>query len=232
MFLGISHLLLATDGKKKSTLIDTLKNIGYKIDFVENKLINNKEKFNFIFNKNKYHNVIYLKHKTRYAIEIIEYKEIENVKTNLLISFEEKLSNEDMEVYKILDHSIYYNKALNIEYFISSKNRFIFKTRNVEQEIKFWNQLGFKNIDCKVNIKSPLFQWRGSIDFISSNCKYNYMDNMGVNTLCLLTNNINKDKIKINTDKSETFKMNINKKEMNILLIKRDSYNIELLEIK
>lgn len=232
MFLGISHLILTTDGKRKSTIVGILKNIGYEIDFIENELENNSAKFNFMFNSNKYHNITFLKHKSKYAIEVIEYKEVRNIRNNLLVSFEEKLLNEDRGVGEILGYRIYYNETLNIEYFISLENRFIFKTNDVEQEIKFWNQLGLKNIDYQVNIKSPLVQWRGNIELINDNCKYNYMDNIGVNTICLLTNDINKDENKIDTDKSEIFSMNVNKKDMSNLLIKRDSYNIELLEIK
>lgn len=224
--------MLTIDNKKKSVIIKILKNVGYDIDFIESKLHNNEEKLSFMFNSNKYHNITFLKHKTRYAIELIEYEEIENNKTNLLISFETKLNNEDKEVYKISEYSIYYNEILDIEYFISLENKFIFKINYVEQEIKFWNQLGFKNIDYKVNIKSPLIQWRGNIEFIKDNCYYNHMDNIGVNTICLLTNDINKDKGKINDSKSKIFKMNVNKKEISIFLLKRDSYNIELLEMK
>jgi chromosome segregation ATPase len=39
-----------------------------------------------------------LKHKTRYAIEVVEYENIENSRTNLWISFKEKLDNNDIEI--------------------------------------------------------------------------------------------------------------------------------------
>jgi len=231
MFLGISHILLATGSKNKNNLIEVLRGVGYKIDFEQKKLVNNLEKFNFIFNKNKYHNVTYLKHKTRYAIEVVEYENIENSRTNLWISFKEKLDNNDIEICRRLEHSIYFNKISNIEYFISNENRFIIKTNNTDKEIDFWNELGFKSINHKVDIKSPLFQWKGIIDFIDSDCQYNFMDNMGANSLCILTNTINNDYMKLKVDKSEVFKMTVNNKEMNILLIKRDGFTIELLEI-
>jgi hypothetical protein len=232
MFLGVSHLILTTDGKNNSEIIDILINIGYKINFIENKLENNKLKFNFMFNNNKYHNITFLKHKSRYAIEVIEYEEVTNIKNNLLVSFESKLNNTDKEVNKILDYSIYYNEILNIEYFVSSENKFIFKTNNIEEEIIFWNRAGFKNIDNKVTIKSPLVQWRGNIEFIKDTFRYSYMDNVGVNTICLLTNDINKEGNKVDIAKTEIFNMNVNNKRMSNLLVKRDSYNIELLEIK
>ena len=58
------------------------------------------------------------------------------------------------------------------------------------------------------------------------------MDNVGVNTICLLTNDINKEGNKVDIAKTEIFNMNVNNKRMSNLLVKRDSYNIELLEIK
>lgn len=231
MFLGVSHLILTTDAKTLN-IIEILNSIGYEIDFIEEKLKNEQEKSSFLFNDNYHHNITFFKHKKRYAIELIEYKKVTKIKSNILLSFEKKLSDDDKEVYQVLGEAIFYNKILEIEYFINLENAFIFKTNNANQEIEFWNQLGFKSIDNRVNIKSPLLQWRGSIKLIEDDCQYTYMDNVGVNTLCLLTNDINKEKSKISTSKSEIFKMNVNKKDMKNMLIKRDSYNIELLEIK
>lgn len=232
MFLGISHILLATDSKNKKNFIESLKGVGYKIDFEESKLVNRQEKLNFVFNKNQFHNVTYLKHKSRYAIEVIEYENIENSKTNLWISFKDKLDKNDIEIYKRLDKSIYFNKILNLEYFISDENRFIIKTSNLEKEINFWNELNFKNINNKIHIESPLVQWKGKIDFLESDCQYNFMDNIGANSICILTNSINNDYVKIKADRSKVFKMIVNNKEMNILFIKRESFTLELLEIR
>ncbi len=230
MFLGISHLILTTKSNEISSKIDILEKIGYEVDFIENNLQNDRKKIKFMFNENIYHNIIFLKHKNRYAIELIEYNSVESMKSNILISFGIKLDIRDKIIDRVLEYNIFYNETLNIEYFISSENRFIFKTKSIREEIFFWNQIGFKNINSLVHIKSPLPQWRAKIEFIvDSDCKYNYMDNIGVNTLCLLTNSIDKDRI---GNSSKLFKMNINKKETRNLLIKRDSYNIELLEIK
>jgi len=211
-------------------MIRALKNFNYKIDFVESDLVNNKEKFAFSAYTNKFHDVTYLKHSERCAVEIVEYKKIEKLKSNILFSFESKLDNKDVMVDKIKKHLIYYNDLLNIEYFVSNQNEFIFKVNDVKKEIDFWGMLGFKGEGCKVEIKSPISQWNGIINFESCNCKYNYMDNLGFNTLCLLTNNI--EKYRVDAKKSEIFNITINQKEVRILLTKRDNYNIELLEMR
>jgi len=71
VIIGLSHIIFSTNDIEKK--INNLKSEGYELKFLKKKIKNNKEKFYFMFHKNKYHDIYFLHKKGKYNIEFINY---------------------------------------------------------------------------------------------------------------------------------------------------------------
>jgi len=233
MLLGISHVVIATCIKKSQDLENLLKVLGYEVDFVETDLINSKYKDKFLSKKNKTHDIIFFKCKGRTSIEIVRYENISYAANNFVISLSDKLEQTDKVISHTLGFEIFYNATHKFQYIVDIYNILILQTSSIDDEIFFWTKAGFVSKSNVVSISSPLQSWSADIYFIEKPGTHDvYLDNYGFNTVSIATNKIKECMDYDHLISTEIFSIKINKKKMNIVMIRRKGYNVEILEIK
>lgn len=220
MILGIDHLTLTVEYFEEA--IRFFEKFGYRVEFIEKKLLNDKSKVKFMKEFIKYHKIAYLKSKGRSpAIELISYGRKENrcvfpypnviFKGNQLgeaideddgVKFlvEELFDVEGVKkVYlPIIGKQVYYIPG---DEDFSSLWGFLLLTNDLVSTLKFWTQaLGFRLL--KINNKGALIEfptyiknWQLRIGIIYGLDKREpiYLDSIGFNCMCFLTTEIKKD---------------------------------------
>jgi hypothetical protein len=212
MIIGMSHLIFSCKEGEAKKFIDILLRVGYEYEFSELGIENNPKKFPFLRDKrNLTHNLYFLSHPTRFAIEIVEYSFIGNVVSNIIPSFERKLSPDDSKI-----GNYYYNDILKISYIVSDRNKIFLP----ETDNKFLVDLGFKKFERNEFVfRSFLKKWEVEIETISSKGIKVYMDDHGINAISFWSKNL-----------KEFFKMVVNNRRLKVCLISRE-YFLELLEV-
>lgn len=208
----MSHLIFSCKEGEAERFIDILLKVGYEFEFSELEIENNYKKLPFLRNKrNLTHNLYFLSHPTRFAIEIVEYPFIGNVISNIIPSFERKLSPNDTKT-----GDYYYNDVLKIPYVVSEKSKVLLP----EMNDGFLMDLGFKKFERnKFVFKSFLKKWEVEIETISPKGAKVYMDDHGINVISFWSKNL-----------KDFFQMVVNNRRLKICLVNR-RYFLELLEV-
>lgn len=228
MIIKVDHLTYITENIQYDENI--LKSYGYNNEFYEKNLINPQNKYKFLkYEQLEYSMALYLKNQS-YNIELISYPKtlINEFPLNKLRI---KLKNDTKDINELSDLC-----NLQVQ---GVFNEYIVFVADFYESIKFWEMLGFKQIEIGCDYAKLIFNmWNGDKFYVILQWKKElshsntYLECLGFNNIAFISTSVEQEQKRFICNKLECTEIetiSINGKRLKVFFVKGPSN--EMVEI-